>query len=359
MSVLVHGGNLKELSALTGKDISLFKDFSSNINPLGPPEGLLEYLYKNIKELVLLPEYDSFSVKSFISELTGINQKRIIPGSGTTEFIHRLPEVLKPKKVLIAGPTYSDYEKACKIRNIETEYIFLDRENSFAFNLQNFEKKIKEFNMVFICNPNNPTGTITDKALLLDIIKKNKNIFFVIDETYLPFEKGFYEKTFANEDIENLYVLMSFSKIFTLPGLRLGFMILPSSSDSKIYDLPWKVNAVASGVCSYLHENISLTRNFLKQTWDFIEKEKEVFLKDCFLSESLEFINSNNIYTLAELKNLRINSENIFNALLEKGIVIRDCSNIKGLGSDYIRFSFKTHEENILLKNELLKVLRS
>jgi threonine-phosphate decarboxylase len=357
MSVLVHGGNLKELSASTGKDISDLKDFSSNINPLGPPEGLLEYLNQNIKELILLPEYDSAAAKSFISELTGTDRKRIVPGSGTTEFIHRLPETLKPENVLIAGPTYSDYEKACAIRNIGTEYIFLDKEKGFTGNWDLLEKKVKNFQMVFICNPNNPTGSLTDKNLLIDLIKKNRKTFFVIDETYLPFEKEFYKTTLAHEDLDNLYVLLSFSKIFTLPGLRLGFLILPSSSDPKIYDLPWKVNAVASGVCSYLKENIEMTKKFLKKTWGFIENEKEFFLSDLSLRKHLDFINENNIYTLAKLKKSEKNSNKIFEALLEKGIVIRDCSNIIGLGSDYIRFSFKTHEDNILLKKELLKIL--
>ncbi|MDY0133028.1 MAG: aminotransferase class I/II-fold pyridoxal phosphate-dependent enzyme [Desulforegulaceae bacterium] len=354
MSVLVHGGNLKELSALIGVDVSQLKDFSSNINPLGPPKGLLQFLNENIKELVLLPEYDSGSVKSFISNLINTDKKRIVPGSGTTEFIHRLPETLKPEKVLIVGPTYSDYEKACKIRKIDSDYVFLDKKNDFQTNISILEKKVKNYSMVFICNPNNPTGTLTDKNLIIDLIQRNKSTYFIIDETYLPFEKDFLKRTLAVEDMENLYVLLSFSKIFTLPGLRLGFMILPSSADPKIYDLPWKVNAVASGVCSYLNENMELTKTFLQKTSLFIEKEKEFFLKDLSLNKALEFVNSNNIYTLGRLKSVKNNSRTVFESLLEKKIVIRDCSNIKGLGEKYIRFSFKTHEDNVFLKDNLL-----
>ncbi|MCB9480259.1 MAG: aminotransferase class I/II-fold pyridoxal phosphate-dependent enzyme [Desulfobacteraceae bacterium] len=355
MSVLIHGGNLKELSAYSGKKISELKDFSSNINPLGPPMGLLDFLNENIKELVLLPEYDSSQVKSFIANLINIDKKRIVPGSGTTEFIHRLPETLKPERVLICGPTYSDYEKACKIRNIESDYIFFNENNCFDSNIGLLEKKIKNYSLVFICNPNNPTGTILSKNILIDLIKKNPQTFFVIDETYLPFEKDFFKTSFAAEDIDNLYVLLSFSKIFTLPGLRLGFMILPSSARPEIYDLPWKVNSVAAGVCSFLNSNMGLTLKFLNETWRFIEDEKNYFINDSILSKYFEFINQNNIYTLARIKNMKSDSGSIFSFLLEKDIVIRDCSNIMGLGTDYIRFSFKTHEENIELKENLIK----
>ncbi|MDY0361635.1 MAG: aminotransferase class I/II-fold pyridoxal phosphate-dependent enzyme [Desulforegulaceae bacterium] len=355
MSILIHGGNLKELSSITGKKISELTDFSSNINPLGPPEGLLDFLNENIKELVLLPEYDSNLVKTFIANLLNIDKKRIVAGSGTTEFIHRLPETLRPERVLICGPTYSDYEKACQIRNIESDYIFLNKNNGFEANIDLIEKSIKNYSLVFICNPNNPTGTILNKSFLVDLIKKNPDTFFVIDETYLPFEKDFFKSSFALEDFDNLYVLLSFSKIFTLPGLRLGFMILPSCARSEIYDLPWKVNAVATGVCSYLNFNMNLTLNFLDKTTKFIDEEKRFFINDPFLKKYFEFINENNIYTLAQIKNSNFDSKTIFEYFFKKDIVIRDCSNIKGLGSDYIRFSFRTHEQNIVFKENLIK----
>ncbi|MGM0419234.1 MAG: pyridoxal phosphate-dependent aminotransferase, partial [Thermodesulfobacteriota bacterium] len=89
MSVLMHGGNLKDISSKMNINIKDLKDFSSNLNPLGPPKGLLEYLRDNINDLLLLPDYDSQAASGFISELINADTNRIVPGNGTTEFIRR------------------------------------------------------------------------------------------------------------------------------------------------------------------------------------------------------------------------------------------------------------------------------
>lgn len=351
MSALIHGGNLRDISS--DFKIEELIDFSSNVNPLGPPVGLLDFLRDNLNELLLLPEYDGKSSITFLSELIGIDKKRIVPGNGTTEFIHRLPEILKPEKALIVGPTYSDYENACKIRNIKYEYLL--QENSLKdFSINRLEQEIKDHDLIYICNPNNPTGNLFSRDDLESLCLKFPNVNFIIDETYLPFEKSFKSTTMSVLDFKNLYVLLSFSKIFRLPGVRLGFMVGPLDSRRDVYSYPWKIGSIGLGICTFLNENKSLVNSFLDKTHLFIKNEKQVFLEDKELALNLNFINSNNIYTLAEIKNKKISSGEIFNYFLKRGFVIRDCENIKGLGMDFIRFSFKEKHENLML-NKLLK----
>jgi len=358
MSVLMHGGNLKDISSKMNINIKDLKDFSSNLNPLGPPEGLLDYLRDNINDLLVLPEYDSQAASGFFSELMNIDTDRIVPGNGTTEFIRRLPNTLKAEKALILGPTYSDYEKSCLLNSVKPDYIYPCKDLSFKPDYDLIEKKVSDYDLVFICNPNNPTGYLFEKDFLKDLCMKNPDTFFIIDETYLPFEENFEKVSMSSFNYDNLIVLFSLSKIFTLPGLRLGFMVLPSAVNKNIYDLPWKVSAPAAGVCSYLNNNKTIVSDFFKKTSDFIKKEKKFFTEDESLIQHFNFINENNIYTLAKLKDEKISSDTMFDFFIRKNIVLRDCSNIKGLGNRYIRFSFKNHEDNILLKEELIQFFK-
>jgi threonine-phosphate decarboxylase len=253
-----HGGNIYKLAETLGCPVSEIIDMSSNVNPLPPLPDLLDHLKNSIHTIKALPEVDAKSITDAFAERYDIDADQVIAGNGTTQFIYAIPQVLSTKRAFIIGPTYSDYADACKIHGARYDYLITEESASFSPDIDVVIERSKEYDTVFICNPNNPTGVLIDIADLHRLCRTHPKVWFVIDESYLPFVNDYVQHSMIRFDLPNVLILNSMSKIFRIPGLRIGFLIssLNIINKFKPFLLPWTVNSLAQAAVETVGENL-------------------------------------------------------------------------------------------------------
>ncbi|MBW2603297.1 MAG: pyridoxal phosphate-dependent class II aminotransferase [Deltaproteobacteria bacterium] len=353
-----HGGNIYELAETLGCPVSDIIDMSSNVNPLPPLPELLDHLKNNIHTIKALPEVDAKSTTNAFAARYGILADHVIAGNGTTQLIYAVPQVLSTKRALILGPTYSDYADACKLHGVRYDYLISEESVSFSPDIDTVIERSKKYDTVFICNPNNPTGVLIDVADLYRLCLANPEVFFVIDESYLPFVDDYAQHSMIQFDLPNVLILNSMSKIFRVPGLRIGFLIssLNIIDKFKPFLLPWSVNSLAQAAVAYLMKHKEQVDAFIKKTVEFVDIEKTKMAAAFEDTTCLRFFPSLTSFMLVKLYNNNT-AEAVCDALSQKRILIRNCSNFAGLSNAFIRVSLKTSEINQMLAQNLLDMV--
>ena len=349
--IIGHGGNIQDLAKKEGCAVDDIIDMSSNLNPLGPPETIEKVICDNLIKIRSLPEPDAFTMRKGFALFHGIEDNQVVAGNGTTWFIYTIPKALGSKKVLICGPTYSDYKDACLMHKIDFHHCTAKAENYFNLNIDEISGMAKKADTLFICNPNNPTGSLILREQLEYLIKKHENTIFIIDESYLPFVDKAQDVSMVSEfQYKNLIVLSSMSKIFRIPGLRTGFLSAPQNIVEKImaYYQPWSVNALAQIVINDIFDHPEKIEPFYEKTRNFIKEEKLIFLECLKNIKELQTFDSSAYFILARLTG-SITAEDFCTRIGQNKILIRNCANFFGLSDKYVRFSLKKREDNLKL----------
>jgi len=353
--IIGHGGNIYKLAARLGCAPDEIIDMSSNVNPLGTMPGLVPFLKDNIQAIGRLPEADSGTSVNAFAVRYDLDPDLVLEGNGTTQFIYSIPQVLNTKKALILGPTYADYADACKMQKVGYSYLIAKESKSFVPDINQIEDNISECDTVFICNPNNPTGALIPPSELELLCRSRLDIYFVIDESYMPFVKSGEKKSMISLGLPNVIILNSMSKIFKIPGLRIGFLISSKQTMKKLdpFMMPWSVNSIAQAAVLYLMEKRDEVDAFIKKTRDFIEIERKVFIERFKDVSSIKLFPGTTTFILARLFG-NYKAENICSYMSQHKILIRDCSNFKGLSDDFIRISLKTRDINMRAADKIL-----
>jgi len=347
----VHGGNIYKLASELNCSISKIIDMSSNVNPVGTPPQLVEYISNNINSIGMLPEVNAGHLIKAFAIHHNIHENNIAVGNGTTQIIYTIPMSLNIKKAVIVGPTYSDYADACKMHQVEFDYILASEKDDFKPELEqvNFEN----VDAVFICNPNNPTGFLIPKNELITLCKSNPSTYFIIDESYLPFVLDYENLSLINCNLPNTIVLNSFSKIFCIPGIRIGFMTASKEIIKKQnhYEMPWSVNSLAQKAGMFLLENHDQGNEFISHTCNYLAGEKKRMINGLNAEYYKAYESVTSFILIKILKDMT--SDMICSSLSKEGILIRNCSNFMGLNNSYIRISLKKYEINSMIVEKL------
>ncbi len=353
-----HGGNKQNLADHLGCRVGDIIDMSSNLNPLGPPDRVLQLIREKICAIHSLPEPDGAAMARGFARYHNIDPQNVIPGNGTTFFIYTLPLALAARRVLILGPTYSDYQDACAMYGIEYSHCLAGPETGFQPDINKVSALADNADLVFICNPNNPTGALIPKPDLTWLIKQHPDTCFVMDESYLPFVDKAEELSFVSETgYPNLVVLSSMSKIFRIPGLRTGFLsgARPLVDKVMAYYQPWSVNALAQEVITDIFDHSDIIAPFYRQTQAYIQEEKEIFISALEGVHGIEPVKAPCYFILARLTTMT--APQFCARVGEDKILIRDCTNFTGLSHDFVRFSLKTRDINLALAKNKKKAL--
>ncbi len=348
----LHGGNIFRASEELGVPEDKIMDFSASINPLGMPKGVIIEIDRNLKYLSHYPDTDAKALRLEIAKYHNIDPKHIICGNGSTELIYLIIRSLQPKRVLIPVPTFSEYDRACKSYGASVLNYGLKKENNFDINVDEFidvmSGKGELCDMVFLCNPNNPTGRLIQKKDVLRIAAAAKALksYLIVDEAFIDFVP---DASVIHEVEKNPYLIMirSMTKFYALAGLRLGYGIFPLKIIDVIkqYKEPWTINTLAqmAGIAALRD---SLYKN---ATYILIDIEKQ-FLVSNFSKSGIRFLHSYANFYLLKLSN----ADQLYDDLREKGMLVRLCSDFKGLDKTYIRVAVRTREENVRLLSALV-----
>lgn len=354
-----HGGNLYAAMRKQGGSLDEIVDFSANINPLGLSDSIRQALHNSLETIIHYPDVQAQALKQQVSQHYQVAESSITMGNGAVELMYILCHILKPQKVLVTAPTFSEYESAAKASHAEIEYLYLTPENNFVIDIQEMIERLVSVDMVFICNPNNPTGRLLNHTQIEKVLHtaQQHHTYVVVDESFMDFliSDEIYTCRSLLTKYPNLIILHSLTKFYAIPGLRLGFC-LTEPELTKLLHLgkdPWNVNTLAqsAGVAAL-------------QDYDYQRRGKEFLEKvKMDLYESLQTIPGLHPYLpsvnfiFINIKNTGMTSTELASIMASHNILIRDCSNYPGLSPEYIRVAVKRPEQNILLINTLKKVI--
>ncbi len=340
----LHGGNIQEISEIYNLTDKKVIDFSANINPLGLSKSLLEKLRDSMDQILHYPDLRYKDLKEEIAKYHAVDVKNIFLGNGAAEVIYSLANVLMSQQLLVLAPTFSEYEDAFAHKNTNI-VLFKTKENEFKVDINNLIKKIDEekIDTVCICNPNNPTGILINKSEMNKLVTycQTKQIYLIVDEAFMDFLPE--EESIDSELHGNNYliILRSLTKIFAIPGLRLGYLLTDNQKimdDLNNHGIPWRINCFAeiAGRESLKDEN------YLQDTLRYVKEEREFLENNLMGFKEISFIKSDTNFIFFEY----LSDINLQKELIKMNILIRDCSNYKGLSGNYYRIAVRTHEEN-------------
>lgn len=326
-------------------------DFSSNINPLGMPLSVKQSIINNIDNYEAYPDVLSSELITSISKHLNINKSNIVCGNGAADIIFRLCISLKPANALIVAPTFSEYEKALSLVNTKIKYYYLLDKNNFVLDENILDYINKDLKIIFVCNPNNPTGIPIKKDLMIKIAQKckNTNTILVIDECFNDFLEDGYSLIDDMHNYKNIIILKSFTKMYAMAGIRLGYCICGESFLAKSISQtlqPWSVSTIASkcGIAALLET-------------EYVAKTKKLMhVNRMFLMQNLKHLGFKVYNSMANYIFFKSDDNLLYEKLLKYNILIRCCSNYKGLDDFYYRVCVKSYKHNKYLIN-CLKII--
>jgi threonine-phosphate decarboxylase len=355
----LHGGNIYEIERKYKKEII---DFSANINPLGLPQEVKRALYKNFDKILHYPDLNAAGLVQKIAKYWGVNKKNILLGNGSAELIYLIAAAFRPGNTLIPMPTFSEYERAAKSAGSKISFLRLRASDHFRLNLssvnllprQNLRQRAGA-DLFFLCHPNNPTGNFIVNSS--KSIERLINGLVVVDEAFMDFlpDQENYTLVWKAAKSKKIAVLRTFTKMFALPGLRIGYLVAHEDTIRRLkkHQPPWNTNSLAQLTAELILEN----KEYVKKSVRLVEKERR------FLSNEIAKIGRFNPYpSLTNFLFIKIKGANFTSSLLrerliQKGILIRDCANFRGLGNKFVRIAVRLHRENLKLIEALKEVI--
>jgi len=350
-----HGGNLWR----SGRIQEDLRDFSASINPLGPPGAVMDALRSNLGVVKYYPEPHSGALKARIAELHGVDPGRVIVGNGSSELLYLFFGAIGQGRSLVVNPTFSEYAKACTVSG-GTPLSYVPAHPLFQPDPLEVANLAHGMKAVCLCNPNNPTGTLIarDPVRWLAGALRDTGSWLVLDEAFMDFvvperRQGFLE---PDGDVPgNVFVLRSFTKMFSIPGIRLGWGVGPPSLVRMMESRrdPWSVNSLAQVSGFACLEDPS----YCDRVARYIHDAREELIRRLEEIEGIRVLPSVTNFLLCEITREGIGSADVVEALATRRVLVRNASDFPGLGERYFRVAVLTHELNRALATELARVM--
>ncbi len=330
-------------------------DFSVSLNPLGMPEEISEALKEAVPSWSSYPDPFCTALRGELCSHLGVEQDTLIFGNGAAELIYDLVRAKRPQKALILAPGFSEYEKALRAADCEINLFRLSEDEDFGISPSALAAAIDDkTDLVFLCNPNNPTGRSLKRGEVREIEKAchDRQALLCVDETFVELLADPSGYSVISDCALNPYlcVIRAFTKTYALAGLRLGYLI---SSDKDLLERmalgrqPWNVSAPAQ--CAGLAALTKVPDTYLDTARDLIISER------ARVSAELKKMGYDPIPGNANFILFHSPSTDLFEKCLRQGILIRDCRSFAGLAPGYYRIGLRTREENDKLIHVLAK----
>ena len=328
-----HGGDIYR------NNVSL--DFSVNLNPMGIPGPVMDECVRALSELTNYPDHMQQGLREAIASMEGVDADDIICGNGASELIMATVHAFRPAKALITAPCYAGYRYALEAVGAEIREHDLKEPEGFVIDEAVLEEITDDLDIIFLGDPNNPSGRLIDRGLLNRIKEacKVKGICLVMDECFKPLTAS---GTKAPETGDETVYLRAFTKTLAIPGLRLGYIVCREKAvtDKIRGQLPeWNISVVAQRAGITAAKFAQARSEYMSDSLKLIEEERS-YLTEKLTGMGIKVYPSDTSYLLIRSR------EGLYEKLLERGILIRRCDNFSGLDGSYFRFAIRTHDDN-------------
>lgn len=349
-----HGGDIYTEGIFKGVKLV---DFSSNINPMGVPESFKDNIQEALSAVTAYPDIKYRMVKKYILdylkksyEEIDLDFDNVLLGNGAAEILNLV--IGNCKSICIAVPSFVEYEENAGKWNCKVEHSYLKEDMSYDY--EDISRKLETVDAVILGNPNNPNGGIIHKEKFMNIIElcEKKGKLVIIDEAFIEFT-ACKSMSFLKEccQYKCVFIVRALTKFFALPGIRMGYGI---SSNKNIIEklkgkqIPWNINTFAEVACKHVLSD----EGYIEESLEWIRGERAFMmdaLKNVRIIEKVHPTNSN--FVLCKLR--ESSGEELNEKLKDKEIIIRTCSNFRGLDDSFVRFAIKDRESNLKLINAL------
>ncbi|MEG0319482.1 MAG: threonine-phosphate decarboxylase CobD [Niameybacter sp.] len=343
---LIHGGDIFTLAQKLECNEQEIIDFSVNINPLGLTPSVRQALIENVDLAIQYPDPLCRKLTEAIAKHYDLEASSILCGNGAADLIFRLAYVCKPKRALVLAPTFAEYALALKQVGTKVEQYLLKEENNFNVEEDFLEYLTQDLDMVWLCNPNNPTGQLIPKSFLLKVLERCEalDIKLIVDECFMDFVEVPSGYSLLQElgNYKCLVILKAFTKFYAMAGLRLGYGCFGDTGLKQAVQeaaQPWSVSGLAQLAGVVALEDLAYakaTQVLIRNEYLYIEENLTRLGFLCYPSEADYVLFKSPIAQLKE-------------KLMEKGILIRHCANYEGLSETHYRIGIKDHAKNQVL----------
>ena len=336
-----------------------YLDFSVNLNPVPLSTELLKRINKEMNSLLSCYPNEEDAL-NFLADYYSIPVGNIVIGNGSTEIFFILPDALCFKGAIVVMPTFWEYTISLERSNSKVILFYVEEKDNFNLDIIALERfvgqKVKEEDIgaVYLCNPNNPTSTLVRGKEVIRLCNKFPKIKFVVDETYLLFDKDYRQLSLISTAIsrQNLVVVFSFSKFFNIPGARIGVCVASNEDIKSIKSqrVPYGLNGVGLKMIPMILRD----KKYAEFSRDLISSQRQRLYKRLSEIPYLKVFEPRANYILVKIVNAKKgDATDLCNFLDKEGIIARHGANL-GLGGRYVRFTVRTIEEN----DFLIKVIK-
>ena len=345
MKKMIHGGDIYRHPDMI--------DFSSNCNPFGPPQSVQDAICRAVGQIGHYPDIQCSLLRDALPAKLHVPGAWIFFGNGAAEVIFAAVTALKPQKALLPAPTFAEYAQALETVGCEIQYEQTAEADGFALPMDFAEQITEDIDMVFLCNPNNPTGNLLSREETERVIRRAGALgcTVVLDECFLDFVEKPDEFLMLGElaAYPHVILLKAFTKLYAMAGVRLGYGI--SSNPAIIEKLersvqPWNVSSLsqAAGLAALTEDA------YVRESLTTLRAER------AYLLQALEKLGCRTYASQANYIFFR-GETTLGEKLRAAGFLVRDCSNYAGLGKGYYRVAVRLHEDNVKLVQALAHIL--
>jgi len=350
MTDFPHGGDVRGLAMRLGCKPSDITDFSASINPLGPPDWLRTAIASVVSELVHYPDPECREFLAAAAQRYGVPQEELVAGNGTSDLLFAVARAARKEgyeRAVIPVPAYCDYRTACERAGLTVKAVPQREEDTFALDakalgemLSSEAARLSGKAVAMLARPGNPTGLDVGAEAVRGLAREHPGCLFVVDEAFGSFVQGF--ESLLGERPDNVVVLASLTKMFAVPGLRLGLAAACAgfARSVRLELSPWSVNGLAQAVGA----RAMADRDFEANTRTAVAALREGLARELSALPGVTVWPGRANYLLCRLEGM--DAASLREALLAKRIAIRDCSNMEGLDGRFFRVAVRSAEDN-------------
>ncbi|MCS1351855.1 threonine-phosphate decarboxylase CobD [Mechercharimyces sp. CAU 1602] len=352
-----HGGDIMTAVSLYGGEASDYLDFSSNIYPYGPPISVTKALLEHVQVVTQYPDPRARKLTARIANRHQIDCDQIIVGNGGAELIDLCIQVVKPQRVGVIHPSFSEYVVCAQKRGIPVSAVVAKVEDHFQPQMEELARLIQKVDMLFLTIPNNPTGVMLPQAdveQVADWCAESETVL-ILDEAFLHFVDGEEEMRWRWQQHSHVICLRSLTKFYALPGLRLGYGLMSAEWVHRFrkMQISWSVNSLAQ----VAGQAALLDREFDDKVHKWIQCERAWLGRHLASIPGITLFAGKANYHLLRLHHQKWSAQRLQYNLGKERILIRDCSTYTGLDENYVRVAVKKREENVVLVEKIRELL--